>query len=92
MDEGSADLDEKEVVRALEMAVMERNCGNVLDNASVLRNHLRSKQAHLSREDKVRVVCALNKAKVHALMRGTNESYTMFRNLDSVSSDVVSLL
>jgi hypothetical protein len=92
MDEGRAALDKRNVVQALEMAVMERNCDNVLDNAAMLRNQLRSSNASLSREDKVRVVRALNKAKVHALMQGSNESYTVFRNLDSISSDVVSLL
>ena len=92
MDEGRAALDQRDVVRALEMAVMEHNCDNVMDNASTLRNQLRSSNASLTRNDKVRVVTALNKAKVHALMQGSSESYTVFRNLDSISSDVVSLL
>lgn len=80
-----------EVVMALEMAV-EKNDTAVIDKAANLRNQLRRNGYSLSRAEKVRIVKALNKAKVTAIMGGTPESYSVFRNLDSISSDVVQLL
>jgi hypothetical protein len=80
-----------DVVSALETAVMQMD-EVVVDRAATLRNHLRSCNAKLSVDEKVRVVRALNKAKVKALMGGTSESYSKFKVLDSISSDVVTLL
>jgi hypothetical protein len=81
-----------DVVSALESAVSASNCNGVLNQAESLRNQLRSNSRPLTNDEKVRIVKALNKAKVRALMGGTTESYTAFRNLDSISSDVVQLL
>jgi hypothetical protein len=79
-------------VEALEKALLEHSETKFVDTASRLRNQLRRNNCHLSNEDKVRIVKALNKAKVRALMGGTDESFSKFRSLDSISSDVVSLL
>jgi hypothetical protein len=88
MSEEGADM-KVDVVGALESA----STGNdVVDTAARLRNLLRQRSCSLTNEDKVRVVRALNKAKVRALMGGTSESYSLFSSLDSISSDVVSLL
>ena len=81
-----------EVVAALEKALLESSNGNIVDKAANLRNCLRRSNENLSRDEKVRIVTALNKAKVRALMAGTNESYSVFSSLNSISSDVVSLL
>lgn len=81
-----------DVVNALETAISEKNCKNVVSHASSLRNMLRASNSSLTNEEKVRIVKALNRAKVRALMDGTSESYTTFRVLDSISSDVVQLL
>lgn len=81
-----------DVVNALETAISEKNCKNVVNHASSLRYMLRTSNSPLTNEEKVRIVKALNRAKVRALMGGTSESYTAFRALDSISSDVVQLL
>jgi hypothetical protein len=90
-DEGEAQAD-CNAVEALELALLEHEGGNLVDTASRLRNQLRRNHCNLSHEDKVRIVKALNKAKVRALMGGTEDSFSKFRSLDSISSDVVSLL
>jgi len=79
-------------VEALEMALLEHEENNLVDSASRLRNQLRRHQCELSHDEKVRIVKALNKAKVRALMGGTDDSFSRFRSLDSISSDVVALL
>ena len=79
-------------VEALELALLEHEEGKLVDTASKLRNQLRRNHCNLSHDEKVRIVKALNKAKVRALMGGTDESFSKFRSLDSISSDVVSLL
>jgi hypothetical protein len=81
----------RDVVTALESAVSDMD-DQVVDRAANLRNHLRRCNANLSNEEKVRIVRALNTAKVRALMDGTTESFSTFRLLDSISSDVVTLL
>jgi hypothetical protein len=81
-----------DMVSALETAVQNRNSSKVVNCASSLRNVLRTSEGHLSKDEKVRVVKALNKAKVRALLGGTTESYSTFKMLDSISSDVVTLL
>lgn len=81
-----------DVVKALESAVSEKDCRNVVDRAVSLRNLLRSDHRTLTNDEKVRIVKALNKAKVRALMGGTSESYSVFSSLNSISSDVVQLL
>jgi hypothetical protein len=81
-----------DVVSALERALLETNNSKMLDSACSLRNQLRRGNVAPTREEKVRIVKALNKAKVRALMAGDAESYSLFRGLNSVSSDVVALL
>jgi len=88
MSEEGADM-KVDVVGALESAA---SGNDVVDTAGRLRMLLRQRSCSLSNEEKVRVVRALNKAKVRALMGGTSESYSLFSSLDSISSDVVSLL
>ena len=88
MSEEGADM-KVDVVGALESAA---SGNDTIDTAARLRNLLRQRGCSLSSEEKVRVVRALNKAKVRALMGGTSESYSLFSSLDSISSDVVSLL
>jgi len=93
MGEGNATEMEKDLVRALEATVVsEDSCSNAVDSAARLRNLLRRESISLSHEEKVRIVKALNKAKVRALMHGSCECYGAFRSLDSISSDVVQLL
>jgi hypothetical protein len=81
-----------DMVAALERALLEKSNGDIVDKAATLRNCLRRSNSELSREDKVRVISALNKAKVRALMDGTNESYSVFSSLNSICTDVVALL
>jgi hypothetical protein len=91
--EGNATERENDLVSALEQSVFVGDgCSNVVDSAARLRNLLRSQNMSLSHDEKIRIVKALNKAKVRALMHGTCECYGAFRSLDSISSDVVALL
>jgi hypothetical protein len=92
---GGEDATEKrsDLVDALETAEFsESACSDIVDNAARLRNILRQQGVTISRTEKVRIVKALNKAKVRALMHGSRECYGAFRSLDSISSDVVQLL
>jgi hypothetical protein len=92
---GGEDATEKrsDLVDALETAEFsESACSDIVGNAARLRNILRQQGMAISRTEKVRIVKALNKAKVRALMHGTQECYGAFRSLDSISSDVVQLL
>ena len=82
-----------ELVNALEQAAFnEKSCYDAVDSAARLRNLLRKESSSLTHDERVRIVKALNKAKVRALMQGTTEAYSAFRSLDSISSDVVTLL
>jgi hypothetical protein len=92
---GAEDATEREsaLVSALEAAAFSENrCSDVVDSAARLRDLLRRESMALPPSEKVRIVKALNKAKVRALMHGTCECYGAFRSLDSISSDVVQLL
>ncbi len=82
-----------DLINALETAEFSGTaCSGIVDNAARLRNILRQQGMVLSRAEKVRIVKALNKAKVRALMHGGHECFGAFRSLDSISSDVVQLL
>ncbi len=81
-----------DIVRALEAAVNKRDDGCAVESAARLRNHLRSSGCTLTKEEKKRISKSLNKAKVGALMDGTNESFSAFSCLDSISNDVAALL
>jgi hypothetical protein len=82
-----------ELVNALEQSAFnEDRCFDAVDNASRLRNLLRKESSSLTHDERVRIVKALNKAKVRALMQGTTEAYSAFKSLDSISNDVVHLL
>jgi hypothetical protein len=84
---------ERDLVRSLETAVFSDSaCSSIVNDAARLRNLLRQQSLPLTRSEKVRIVKALNKAKVKALMHGSCECYGAFRSLDSISSDVVQLL
>ena len=86
-DESCADM-----VGALEQSVAKNDNGDMVDRAARLRNNLRRNCSGISHDDKIRIVKALNKAKVRALMGGTDESFSAFTCLNSISSDVVQLL
>lgn len=88
-----AAMQERDLVKSLESAVFtESACSGIVSDAARLRNLLRQQSLALPRSEKVRIVKALNKAKVKALMHGSCECYGAFRSLDSISSDVVQLL
>ena len=65
---------------------------NLVDAAKRLRDMLVMSRLMLRKEEKIRLVKMMNKAKVHALMRDSEEGYHLFRSLDSISSDVTQLL
>ena len=91
--EGNAAETENELVSALEKSAFhEGGCPGVVDSAARLRNLLRRENMSLSHQEKIRIVKALSKAKVRALMHGSCACYGAFRSLDSISSDVVQLL
>ena len=65
---------------------------DIIDIASKLRNMLKENELALSRAEKIRLIKALNKAKVKAFLGGTGDYYRVFRSLDSISSDVLRLI
>jgi len=85
------EMPDSDMVGSLERSVSESD-GHEVDKAARLRNNLRRNACELSHDDKIRIVKALNKAKVKALMKGTQESFSEFASLNSISSDVVLLL
>ncbi len=68
-------------------------CDSAIDTAKKLRSLLlREHDMQLQRSDKVRLIKAINRAKVRALLAGTNDGRRTFSHLDSISGDVVQLL
>ncbi len=64
---------------------------DVVDMALKLRNMLRG-NIKLNRSDKIRILKVINRAKVRALLAGTDDGTRIFRDLDSVGSDILSLM
>jgi len=65
----------------------------LVDVASKLRNMLKRGDVVLQRSEKIRLLKALNKAKVKALLqKSTGEGYRVFRSLDSITNDMLMLL
>ncbi|MDO8554432.1 MAG: hypothetical protein Q7S22_06500 [Candidatus Micrarchaeota archaeon] len=68
-------------------------CDTVIDTARQLRNLLSSNEnMQLQRSDKVRLLKVISKAKVRAILAGTNDGRKTFDHLDLISGDVVQLL
>ncbi len=63
----------------------------VVDMAAKLRNMLLS-NIKLNRSDKIRILKIINRAKVRALMLATDDGNRIFRNLDSIGSDILRLM
>lgn len=65
--------------------------GEVVDMAARLRNMLRS-SIKLNRSEKIRILKLINRAKVRALLLGTTSGDSIFRNLDSIGTDILRLI
>jgi len=65
----------------------------VVDVARKIRNMLKRGDAELEKSDKIRLIKAMNKAKVRTLLQnGNGESYRIFRSLDSITNDLLTLI
>lgn len=64
----------------------------VIEIAKDMRDLLIHNQLELNRTEKVRVIKAINKAKVRALLSGNDEGCRTFSSLDSISADVMRVL
>ncbi len=68
-------------------------CDSAIDTAKELRNLLLGEHGiRLQRSDKVRVLKVISRAKVRAMLAGTNDGRRTFSHLDSISGDVAQLL
>lgn len=67
-------------------------CESVVDSAVRIRNMLLGEKLQLRRSDKIRLLKAINRAKVRALLSGTLEGKRTYNNLESISGEVVQLL
>lgn len=66
----------------------------IVDTAKRVRDMLLAGKLALKKDEKIKLVKLMNKAKVRALMseNGDGYGYEVFRSLDSISSDVTRLL
>ena len=64
---------------------------DAVDMAVKLRDLLRG-NIKLNRSDKIRILKIINRAKVRALLLGTSDGTRIFRNLESVGSDILKLM
>lgn len=64
----------------------------IVDTAKRIRDMLLVSKLALKKEEKIKLIKLMNKAKVRALMHEGEDRYTTFRSLDSISSDVTRLL
>lgn len=62
--------------------------GKTIDTAKKIRNIISGNELTLAREDKLRLLKMLNKAKVRALLANEDYAFELFSNLDSISADV----
>lgn len=80
---------------ALETVVAYDDCSKyelMIDAATQIKDLLLLDNAYLSRSDKIRIVKSVTRAKVKAFRGGTPDSYSTFKTLETISSDLVKLL
>ena len=64
-----------------------------VDVARKIRNMLKRGDVELEKSDKIRLIKTMNKAKVRALLQsGAGDSYRIFRSLDSITNDLLTLI
>lgn len=66
--------------------------GSIIDTAKRIRDMLVMSKLVLKKEEKIKLVKLMNRAKVRALMHDNEDAHAIFRSLDSISSDVTKLL
>lgn len=71
---------------------LDHSCMNVVGIAKTLREILKKDCVDLTKTEKIKLVKMFNQAKVNAIRTGTDESFRVFNSLDSISSDLVTLL
>ncbi len=71
---------------------MNHSCMNVVNIAKTLREMIKKEEIELTKTEKIKLVKMFNQAKVNAVKTGTDDSFRIFNSLDSISSDVVTLL
>ena len=76
-----------EFERNIEKGMHENNVGLATKLRGLLKNNVK-----LKRSDKVRLLKIINRAKVRALMTGTDDGDRIFRNLDSIGGDILRLM
>jgi len=65
---------------------------SMVDTALMLREILICEDLPLRREEKVRVLKTLTRARVRAYIGGSSDGYKAFKALDGISSDVMAAL
>lgn len=65
-----------------------KTASKTIETAKRIRNLLAGNELQLEREEKLRLLKMLNKAKVRALLANQDYTYDIFANLDSISADV----
>jgi hypothetical protein len=64
----------------------------IVETAKRLRDLLLTSNLELKRDEKIKLIKVMNRAKVRALMYDRENGYEVFSSLDSISSDVTKLL
>lgn len=77
---------------ALEMGMSEKDMGFMVSTAEELVKALRSNDAGLSGDEKVRLVKSVCRAKAKAYTSGPGDDYKTYRALRTISSDLVRML
>jgi hypothetical protein len=65
-----------------------KTAARTIETAKRIRNLLAGSELQLEREEKLRLLKMLNKAKVRALLANQDYTFDIFTNLDSISADV----
>ncbi len=77
---------------ALEMGMSESDMGFIVTTAEELVRVLRTNEAGLSGDEKVRLVKSVCRAKAKAFLGGPGDDYRTYRALSTISSDLVRML
>lgn len=64
------------------------SASKTVETAKKIREVLGSKDLALAREEKLKLLKMINKAKVRALMSSEEYAFELFSNLDSISTDI----
>ena len=77
---------------ALEMGMSESDMGLMVTTAEELVRVLRTNEAGLSGDEKVRLVKSVCRAKAKAFLGGSGDDYRTYRALRTITSDLVRML